>query len=227
MPSISDPNLMADDDLFTVANLALWAGDAQGADDRFSVILRRHQVSRQTTSVFDTSLVSSSQRALRQLRRRLGEYRRLGHAARLASNNLAPQKALRSRGEHLSANVWVESERELELRCYLNDLAWEADFYKMAATQARDNVTMSNVAALHYGSDRVPSPSLTEDDATTISSLGVGWTLTIRDMFLDVTVSDFCTFTARSVWIGTAPAESVNQITSIYQDLLDKFDPGS
>ena len=231
MTSTNDPDDPSsgqeDHDQFTVANLALWAGDAEAAKDRLSTIVQQHHATQGAVSPFEMPLVSSSQRALRQLRRRLSEFRRLGQIADLAPENLVPQKPLQSRGKHVSAIIWVESEREFELRSYLNDLSWEAGFYKAAATLAGDTTMSANVANLHYGSDEERSPSPTQEDPTSASgTLGVEWALTIRDMFLQVSVSDFCTFTARGIWVSKVPPESVGQITSIFQELLDNFDPG-
>ena len=230
----------SDDELFTVANLALWAGDAARARRNLTEILRRNQATRGSVSVFAYPLLSSAQRALRQLDRRISEYRKLGKFSEQSYVRTQSREALQSSGAHLAGMIWVESERSFEFRCYLLDLSWEEHFYKMCATEIDKHVALNNIADLGidkhvaldniadlgYGSNGSRDEREGTDEADRVDTLELSWATTKGEMFLEVEVSDLCTLTAQSVWIGKEPPKSSDQLIAVFQEVLNVLDPG-
>ena len=216
----------SDDDLFTVANLALWAGDAANARRNLSEILRRNQATQGSVSVFVNPLVSSAQRVLRQLDRRIAEYRRLGQSLELSTDQTQSREALQSSGGHLAAMIWAETERTFELRSYLIELSWEADFYKRCATLSGKDVALKGIVSLGYGRDISGEQVQGTDEAQRVDALELAWAITRGEMFLEIEVSDLCTLTAHSVWIGKEPPETSDQLVAVFQKVLDEIDPG-
>ncbi len=216
----------SDDELFTVANLALWAGDAARARRNLTEILRRSQATGRSVSVFEDPLLSSAQRALRQLNRRISEYRKLSKLAEGSNARTQSREALQSSGGHLAGMIWVESERSFDFRCYLLDLSWEKHFYKMCATVSDKHVALNNIADLGYGSNGSRDEREGADEADRDDTLELSWATTKGEMFLEVEVSDLCTLTAQSVWIGKEPPESSDQLIAVFQEVLNVLDPG-
>src|ERR1035438_1243733 len=68
----------------------------------------------------------------------------------------APQPSMRAAGSHLAGVIWPESEREYELRCYVRDLTWEPDFYRMAARLSGQENAVGRVHNLGYGHPSLP-----------------------------------------------------------------------
>src|SRR5262249_53965312 len=130
-------------------------------------------------------VLASLQRLQVQLQRKRSEYASLAESANLAANLRGVQAPLRSNGGHLRAIIWVQSDREYELRFYLCELNWETDFYITAARQAAAAGVpgaSAQVRQLGYGTEEFPQPADQEslDDPTK----ELAWTTTTAEMFL-------------------------------------------
>lgn len=210
-----------------IARLALWAGDFEGAETRLSAMAGGRDPS---SGDFDFDYVtrSSARRLLRQLRRKMTEYGALAAAAGLESTLVEARPAMRSEGGHLAAIVWAETNWEYELRCYLADPAWEADFYTRAADLSQAENAAARVRSLSYGADQafVAQEGADEGQGDALAELDLAWAARSGPMFLQPTVSDFCTCTVRGVWTTPARQISMASVEAAFQRFLDAFDPG-
>jgi hypothetical protein len=212
--------------LLIIAKLALWAGDLSEAEAQLMRIIESVSPERRRSTVFDDPVIASARRALRQLKRRRSEFHLLAKAAGVAEST-REQNPLRSGGRHLSGIVWALNEREFELRAYLTDLSWEAAFYIMVARNSDDAEAQERVRQLGYGLDitKEAEDSKGSIDSADEAVLGVFWVKLIGQLFVQIEVSDFCTFRARGVWIAIDPPKQREQVTEPFQNLLDRIDP--
>jgi hypothetical protein len=163
-------------------------------------------------------LNKSAVRTLRQLKRRQSEYKAIYTAAGL-SVETTTEHILRSKGDHLGAVIWVESERDYELRVYLLDLSWEADFYRIARGNAQQVGGMAVEPGPEYGYGQK-----TGDHQLMEASLGLEWA--VQDtMLLQVAVGDFGIATVRGTWTTLQLPRQLSDIISPFQILLDELDP--
>jgi hypothetical protein len=228
MPSTNPESEEADRQArFTVAKLALWAGDYLTAEENLRAVAgpaRRRGTPR--PSSFEDPTAASAIRSLNQLRRRREEYRTLALSAELPQALIHPRPSLRSVGTHLAGVIWPESEREYELRCYVQDLTWEKEFYRMAARLSGDEAAAGRVHDLGYGSSDprdLGPPAAADEEA--VAALDIAWGFTVGPLELHAEVSDFCTCTVRGMWVEPGLPASVDDVVSIYQKFLDTFDP--
>lgn len=208
-----DPSAEAAPEDYLVARLALWAGDADEAEKRLSVY-RGGSV----TKGWSHLLNKSALRTKRQLKRRQSEYKAI-YAAAAMTASATTEHILRSKGGHLGAVVWVENERDYELRIYVLDLAWEEDFYRIAKSTAKNRGGMATKvgSAPLYGQKVAAGHSQS-------SALGVEWALR-GTMLLQVAVSDFDTATVRGTWIEAQLPGQLDEIISPFQELINEWDP--
>jgi hypothetical protein len=215
-------------DLFAVANLALWAGDYPGAEERLTGVVRQTRRATRGVTHFQHPVGASAATALRQLRRRRTEFGELASAGGLTPTQIAPTPALRSSGGHLSAVLWAESDWEYELRAYVNDLDWEREFYKSGAERSLDPEARSNVARLEYGNtDAADRSSQIVRTTGTTSALSIRWVVSTPTLSLQVEFSDFSTCTVRGVWTSPLPPQTTDEVVAVFQGLLDELDPGT
>lgn len=229
MPS-TNPRDPRDDEaerqaLFTVAKLALWAGDYLTAEEN---LLGAAAAPRRTTpgspQVEDVT-AASARRTLRQLRRRRNEFTSLAQSAGLPQQLSDPHHAMRSVGNHLAGIIWPESEREYELRCYVRDLSWEAGFYKMAAQLSEQEDAARRVQHLGYGFGVDRQRDTAVDARGEATALDIAWGITLDQLAMRIEISDFCTCTARGIWLVQALPETIDDVVRAYQAFLDRFDP--
>jgi hypothetical protein len=220
-PEPTEPDEGAADD-FIVAKLALWAGDFQTAEALLTNIAPAH--TRGTPRpIFEHPVLASAQRLLAQLRRRMGEYRLLAASAALPNEMIEAVPAMQSRGTHLRAVIWVESDRQYELRCYVCNLAWEREFYTRGARLSQVPGAAERVSNLGYGVANVHPAAEAAEAAE--GALEIGWGYNAGEMFLQPELSDFCTCTVRALWIANQLPETTDPMQRIYQEFLDTFDP--
>ena len=202
-----------DYDHYIVARLALWAGDLSQARERLQMY--RHTADAdEGRAAFPFDAAHCADRTLRQLNRRVSEYRTI-YTTLGFSTPARPRNILRSANGHLGAAIWVETHREYELRAYLLDLAWEQTFYDRSRRLSESGERQSG--ATIYGTDQA-SQSKNDQFALSIEWAGGG------PLFIQVAVSDFGTFSARGVWTLTTPPKSEEDIIRPYQRLLDAID---
>lgn len=198
---------------YLVARLALWAGDTEEAIKR----LEKYGVGRNENPLTDLATASAAT-TLRQLHRRLGEYESI-YAASNIQTSTTSEYILKSRFGNLHGVIWVEGDREFELRAYLLYTKREEQFYMNAKRLASSATTGSTIeTTLQYGVAAVERQDPKQDP-----KLDLEWVVE-GSCFLQVAVSDFCTFTVRSIWtLKDLPTDLV-QIAKPFQLLLNEFD---
>jgi hypothetical protein len=207
-----DAGAEADPTNYVVARLALWAGDADEAAMRLSVY-KGGAITRGWSHLINKSAVRT-----RRLKRRQSEYKAIYSAAGMPYSQTT-EHILRSTGSHLGAVIWVENERDYELRIYLLDLAWEGEFYRIAEVSAQTLGVMATKPGL------VPSYGQKLGDGQgNQASLGLEWAIQ-GTMLLQVAVGDFGTATVRGTWTGAPLPSQLSEIIHPFQDLLDRLDP--
>jgi hypothetical protein len=227
MPS-TDPQNHNDAELqksFTVAKLALWAGDYLTAEANLRRAAAPHRRMPPGSPQVEDLTAVSARRSLRQLQRRRNEFEALAQSAGIPQQISALHPAMQSAGNHLAGVIWPESEREYELRCYVRDLSWEAEFYKMAARLSGEEDAFRRARHLGYGVGALQEPvtSILAPDES--AALDIAWGMTLGQLALRVEISDFCTCTARGSWLVQALPENIDDIISPYQEFLSKLDP--
>lgn len=198
---------------YLVARLALWAGDTEEATWR----LENYRSTR-TKSVLTDLAAASAQKTLRQLKRRLSEYESI-YAACDFRPGTTGEHVLNSEAGIMRGVIWVEGDREFELRAYLRDTTLEEQFYWNAARLHRSTIRQTTTETyLRYGLEPIALRDLRQDP-----KLNLEWVVE-GDCFLQVAVSDFCTFCAHSTWTLQDLPMELAQITKPFQLLLNEFD---
>lgn len=216
-PSRDGPDAFNYDD-YIVARLALWAGDTAEARRRLR-IYRRGRRGTDDNSNFRVEAHECADRTLRQLNRRVSEYNTIYKTAGLNSSH-SPTNILRSAAHHLGGVVWIETDREYELRAYLLDLSWEPTFYERAVRFVKDVETSRVLLNYRHETNQTAFPSGEDREL----ALGLEW-VAHGEIFVQAYVSDLGTLSARGVWTVPDPPPNEGAIFSAFQQLLNKFDP--
>jgi hypothetical protein len=198
---------------YLVARLALWAGDTEEAIVR----LEKYGTGRNKDPLTDLARASAAT-TLRQLHRRLGEYESI-YAASNIQISTTNEFVLKSPLGNVRGVIWVEGDREFELRAYLLHTNLEERFYLNAKRLASMANTGGRIeTALRYGVAAIERRDPKQD-----LRLDLEWVVE-GSCFLQVAVSDFCTFTARGIWTLKNLPTDLAQVTKPFQLLLNEFD---